>query len=123
MDTTQFPLNTEQIYQRLNITPEELANFCQKNQILELSLFGSILREDFNENSDIDILVVFDSNPKTPLSLMDLVKIQYELEDLIQRKIDLIEKRSIIDSHNWIRRQNILNTAQIIYESRSLLFT
>ncbi|WP_203457583.1 nucleotidyltransferase family protein [Gloeothece citriformis] len=123
MKTNQIPINLEQIYQRLNIPPETLANFCQKNQIRELSLFGSVLREDFNENSDIDLLVVFDSDVTNPMSLMDLVKIQYELEDLIQRKIDLIEKRSVIDSHNWIRRQNILNTAQTIYEARSFLFT
>lgn len=52
---------------------------------------------------------------------MDLVRIQQELEDLTGRKVDLIEKRSIIDSHNWLRRQNILNTAKVIYESRHIL--
>ncbi|MEA5532791.1 nucleotidyltransferase family protein [Crocosphaera sp. XPORK-15E] len=93
-----------------------MENFCQKNKIVELSIFGSTLRDDFNENSDIDLLVVFSSNSRNSMSLMDLVRIQYELEDIFNRKVDLIEKCSIIDSHNWIRRKNILNTAQILYE-------
>ena len=105
------------IYTRLNLTRDRLANFCQQNHILELSLFGSILRDDFREDSDIDILVVFDRDAKPHLSLMDLVGIQYQLEALFDRKVDLIEKRSVINSHNWIRRNNILNTAQIIYKS------
>ncbi len=47
---------------------------------------------------------------------MDLVDIQYKLEEKVGRKVDLIEKRSIENSHNWIRRKNILETAQIIYQ-------
>lgn len=82
-------------------------------------MFGSSLREDFNKTSDIDFLVVF--NPKIKLSLMDLVSIQYQLEDKIGRKVDLIEKRSIEKSHNWMRRQNILATATIVYESGQIL--
>ena len=49
---------------------------------------------------------------------LDLVGIQYQLEDLVGCKVDLIEKRSVVDSHNYIRRNNILNTAKVIYESR-----
>ncbi len=52
---------------------------------------------------------------------MNLVTIQYKLEDKIGRKVDLVEKRSIEKSHNWIRRQNILEAAQIIYESGQIL--
>ena len=109
----------KKIWNRLNISPSELINFCQENQILELSVFGSVLREDFKKTSDIDLLVVFD--PQIKLSLMDLVGIQYELEELIGRKVDLIEKRSIENSHNWIRRKNILEAATLIYESGQIL--
>ena len=116
MLSTKNKITTNKIYQRLNLTAEKLEKFCQGNDIIELSLFGSILREDFNNNSDIDLLVVFDPIQKKKMSLIDLVEIQYQLEDLTYRKIDLIEKQTIINSHNWIRRQNILNTAQIIYE-------
>lgn len=109
----------KKILNRLNVSPLELINFCQENQILQLSVFGSVLRNDFKKTSDIDFLVVFD--PQMKLSLMDLVGIQYELEEKIGRKIDLIEKRSIENSHNWIRRKNILEAAQIIYESGQIL--
>ncbi|MEL4897014.1 nucleotidyltransferase family protein [Crocosphaera sp. Alani8] len=109
----------KKIWNRLNVSASELINFCQQNQILELSVFGSVLREDFKKTSDIDFLVVFD--PQIQLSLMDLVGIQYELEDLIGRKVDLVEKRSIENSHNWIRRQNILEAATLIYESGQIL--
>lgn len=107
------------IQQRLNLSPEQIDQFCIENKIQELAIFGSVLRDDFNPDSDLDFLVVFD--PKRTFSLMDLVGIQYQLEDLTGRKVDLIEKRSILNSHNWIRRQNILSTAQTIYESRQLL--
>lgn len=109
------------IYKRLNLTPEQLAAFCNQHHILELSLFGSILRNDFKTDSDIDILVVFDHSANPHLSLMDLVGIEYQLEDMVGRKVDLIEKRSVVDSNNWIRRNNILNTAQVIYASRPVL--
>jgi predicted nucleotidyltransferase len=109
------------IYERLSLAPEQLADFCKQHHILELSLFGSVLRDDFKVDSDIDMLVVFDRSANPHLSLIDLVGIEYQLEDLVGREVDLIEKRSIVDSDNWIRRKNILNTAQVIYESRSVL--
>lgn len=109
------------IYERLNLTPEKLADFCKQHHILELSLFGSILRDDFRADSDIDVLVVFDHSANPHLSLMDLVGMEYQLEDMVGREVDLIEKRSIVDRDNWIRRKNILNAAQVIYESRRVL--
>ncbi|NJO42553.1 MAG: DNA polymerase subunit beta [Cyanobacteria bacterium CRU_2_1] len=114
-------IDKKKIYDRLNVTPEQLAAFCKQHHILELSLFGSILRDDFRPDSDIDILVVFNSDSKFRISLMDLVGMEYQLEDMFGREVDLIEKRSVVDSHNWIRRKNILNTAQLIYESRRIL--
>lgn len=109
------------IYERLNLTPEKLADFCKPHHILELSVFGSILRDEFKADSDIDMLVVFDHSANPHLSLMDLVGMEYQLEDLVGREVDLIEKRSIVDSDNWIRRKNILDTAHVIYESRPVL--
>jgi uncharacterized protein len=52
---------------------------------------------------------------------MDIVGIKYELEEMIGYEVGLIERRSIVDSGNWIRCKNILNTAQVIYESISIL--
>ena len=114
-------INKTMIYDRLNLTPKKLNDFCKQHHILELSLFGSILRDDFRADSDIDILVVFNHSANPHLSLMDLVGIKYQLEEMVKREVDLIEKRSIVDSHNWIRRKHILDTAQVIYESRPIL--
>ncbi|MEN9222663.1 MAG: nucleotidyltransferase domain-containing protein [Thermostichus sp. BF3_bins_97] len=114
-------IDEKTIYERLTLTPEDLADFCKQHHILELSLFGSILRDDFRADSDIDMLVTFDHSANPHLSLMDLVGMEYQLEEMVDREVDLIDKRSIIDSGNWIRRKNILNTAQVIYASRRVL--
>ena len=77
---------------RINLN-ENLRHFCQKWQITELSLFGSVLRDDFRPDSDIDVLVTF--APNAPWSLLDLVNMEYELADLTGRDIDLLEKQAI----------------------------
>jgi predicted nucleotidyltransferase len=87
--------------------------FCDRWQITELALFGSILRDDFRPDSDIDILVTF--APESDWSLLDHATMQQELASLLKRAVDLVSKRAIERSHNWIRRQEILDTAQVIY--------
>lgn len=106
---------TLQLQQRLSITSDKLSEFCQRRQISELALFGSVLRDDFHANSDIDMLITF--QPDAKVSLLDLVDMQYELEDLCHRKVDLLTKKSVETSANWIRRKEILTTARVIYES------
>ena len=91
--------------------------FCQKWQISELALFGSVLRDDFNPDSDIDILVTFAPNAKRGLT--QTIQMRDELEALFQRKVDLIVKNAIQRSDNWLRRKNILESAQTIYVARS----
>jgi uncharacterized protein len=108
-----------EIYDRLTISPDQLEEFCQRRQIMELALFGSVIRGDFRPDSDIDILVTF--TPNARISLLDLVDMQYELEDLSHRTVDLLTKKSVVNSSNWIRRNEILSTAKVIYESRSSL--
>jgi len=92
---------------------QPLTQFCQRWKIAELALFGSILRDDFRPDSDIDFLVTF--SPSATWSLLDWVEMGYELEALLHRKVDLVMKTSIEQSHNWIRRNEILGTAQVIY--------
>lgn len=94
---------------------DRLTEFCQHWKITEMSLFGSILRDDFRSDSDVDFLVAFAANSRW--SLLDLVKMEYELEDIVDRKVDLVMKKSIEQSHNWIRRKEILETAKVIYVS------
>ncbi len=94
----------EQIYQRLQISPATLAKVCKQWQITELAVFGSILRDDFNLNSDIDLLVTF--HPEARITLFGLEAIEIGFQKIFQRPVDLVTKRAIERSHNWIRRQN-----------------
>lgn len=102
------------IQQRLGLSLIEVSTFCQQWQIVEMALFGSVLREDFQVDSDIDILVKFAPNARQ--GLLTLAKIKHELEIDCGRPVDIALKQSIETSENWIRRHEILETAQVIYE-------
>lgn len=97
---------------RLGATPEQIAALCQRWKITEFALFGSILREDFHPESDVDVLVVF--APNDGWSLFDLMNLQRELEAVVGRPVDLLEKR---DLKNPFRRAEILQTHRVIYAS------
>lgn len=105
-----------EVYRYLGMTSEKPAEFCQQWRIQEFALFGSILGDNFNADSDIDILISFQDDAQA--SLLDLISIQQELEGLSGREIDLMTKRAIKSSPNWMRRREILDTAKVIYESR-----
>lgn len=111
--------SNERLYQRLGISPVELRHFCERSPITELAFFGSVLREDFHPDSDIDTLVRLVSNDG--MSLMDFVGLEYQFEDLFQRKVDLTERKLVEADPNWIRRRAILSHLQVIYESRRVL--
>ena len=86
---------------------------------MELALFGSVLSEDFRPDSDVDVLVTL--VPNDGMSLMDFVGLEYQLEELFQRKVDLIERKLVETDPNWIRRRAILDHMKVIYESRRVL--
>jgi len=92
---------------------ERIAEFCQKWKIVEPSFFGSVLRDDFRPDSDVDVLVTF--APDGRYSLFDLVHMEEELEEMLGRKVDLVERSAIEQSENYIRRKHILNSAQTVY--------
>jgi len=110
----------DQIQKRLRVLPGQIEAFCQQWQVTELAAFGSVLRNDFRAESDVDLLVTF--APEARVSLLNLVDMQDHLSTMFGRSVDLIEKRSIENSHNWIRRQQILSTATVIYEPRPSQF-
>jgi predicted nucleotidyltransferase len=78
-------------------------------------LFGSVLREDFYPHSDIDILVSFE--PQAKYSLFDIVHMQQELTHIFGRTVDLVEKESIEQSENYVRKRNILGSLEVIYKA------
>jgi predicted nucleotidyltransferase len=96
---------------------EQINRFCQHWLVTELSLFGSILRDDFHADSDIDLLIAFADD--ADWSLFDHIQMQQELQSILHRKVDLISKRAILRSPNPIRRHEILSTAQVIYTDQT----
>ncbi len=100
----------------IDLPEEQIADFCRRWRISELALFGSVLRDDFGPGSDLDVLVTFE--PEADWSLLDHLRMEQELATLLGRKIDLLTKRAVEQSHNWMRRQEILNTAEVVYASR-----
>lgn len=97
----------------IDLPNEALAEYCRRWRITKLEVFGSVLRDDFGPDSDIDFLVTFD--PAARLSLFDLVDAQDELAALICRPVDLVEREPIERSRNWMRRRMILGSTKTIY--------
>ncbi len=79
---------------RLGITPQQLAEFCDRWQVAELALFGSVLRDDFSVDSDIDVLVSF--KPSAKRGLLEKIRMQEELSSLLNHDVDLVSKKAII---------------------------
>jgi len=97
-------------YHGIDISDEKIAELCRKWKVTELSLFGSILRDDFGPGSDVDVLVVF--QPNAPWSLWDLMDMKDQLEVLFGRSVDLVEKEAL--RNPWRKRQ-ILSTYEVVY--------
>ena len=92
---------------------EDIRKYCQKWGIREFAVFGSVLRPDFNAESDIDVLLQFHEDVHR--TLFDLITMSDELEALLGRKVDLLTRKSVEESPNYIRRKSILGSAQVIY--------
>ena len=100
-------------YPRMDLPRDQIADFCRRWKITEFSLFGSVLRDDFRPDSDIDVLVSF--SPEAHWSLFDLAAMEEELEALLGRRVDLLTREGVEQSHNWIRRKEILRTVVPFY--------
>lgn len=112
-------LDSDESIQLAIVLPiDTIEAFCQRWQIAELSVFGSILRDDFDINSDVDFLYVL--KPNTHWKLSDLIHAEEELAQLLGRKVDLVGKASVEQSHNWLRKRNILSSASVIYDDQKL---
>ena len=100
---------------RIAIPKEQLAAFCRKWKITEFALFGSVLRDDFRPDSDVDVLVTF--APDAPWSLLDLIAIREELMDILGREVDIVERAALEQSTNPYRRKAILSTAEVLHDA------
>lgn len=104
------------IQEQLEIPQDQIAEFCRRWEIIELALFGSVLRNDFRPDSDVDVMVIFAEN--THWSLFDLVKMQEELKTILGREVDLVERQAVERSENYIRRRHILQSVEPVYVAR-----
>lgn len=92
---------------------DEIARFCGRWQIRELSLSGSVLRDDFRADSDVDVLVSFADAAEW--GLFDHLRMEEELAALLRRPVDLVSARALAASPNRLLREEILNTARIVF--------
>ncbi|MEJ2704691.1 MAG: nucleotidyltransferase family protein [Sedimentisphaerales bacterium] len=97
-------------FHNIEFPEERIADFCQRWKVVELALFGSVLRNDFRPDSDVDVLVTF--TPDCGWSLCDLARMQEELKGIFQRDVDLVEKGGL---QNPFRRHEILNHMEVVY--------
>ncbi len=99
----------------ININSEKISEICQRYKISELAIFGSMLRGDYDNESDIDLLVEF--IPNAGITLFNLVDIKEEFEKLFGREVDIVSKNAIKNSKNYIRKKAILDNYKVIYVS------
>jgi predicted nucleotidyltransferase len=92
----------------------DIAAFCRRWHIAKLEVFGSVLREDFHEKSDVDFLYTFEPDSHWG---WEIVTLEEELAALVGRPVHCISRESVERSRNWIRREQILQSAREIYST------
>ena len=91
---------------------EQIIEFCRRWKITEFALFGSVLRDDFGPDSDVDVLIEY---PQGLYSFKHWLQMEDELEQIFNRKVDLIGRRAIESSPNPYRRRAILGSAKVLH--------
>ena len=97
----------------LDIPKEKIAAFCRKWRVTEFALFGSVLREDFRPDSDVDVMVRFAEDARW--GLFDLAAMENELMTMFGRPVDLVTRDSVERGGNYIRRRHILDHMEVLH--------
>ena len=97
----------------IHIPRSQIDSFCRRWQVSELALFGSVLREDFGPDSDVDVLIQF--QPQARHTLLDMARMEEELRQIFGRDVDLVERSAVEQSRNFIRRKTVLQSAESIH--------
>lgn len=97
---------------KIHVPRKQLVDFCRKNRIKKLAFFGSVLRDDFTPQSDVDVLVEFEEGKTPGFAFFGL---QEELKELFNRDVDLHTFKGVETSRNPFRRKAILDSAQVYY--------
>lgn len=98
---------------RIEIPGEKIEEFCRRWKIIEFSLFGSVLRDDFRPDSDVDVLVTF--SPEAQWRYYHILDMKDELKEVFGREVDVVERRLVEKSENYIRRKHILSNLETVY--------
>ena len=99
----------------VEVASDQLTQFCQRWKVSELAVFGSALHKNYPLESDLDLLISFEEDAHW--GLFDLVTMESELGVIFNKEIDLVEKKAVTNSENYLRRKGILDNIQIIFES------
>ena len=99
---------------RLDIPMDLVAEFCRRSRIRRMALFGSVLRDDFAPDSDVDVLVEFE--PDTRVGYFKLGRIENELGEILGRKAHMLTFKGVESSPNWLYREEILSSTETIFE-------
>jgi predicted nucleotidyltransferase len=102
----------------LTLPLEQIGQICRRYDVVELSVFGSVLRQDFSAESDVDLLVTFRPGVDLGPWMSRFFALQEELCWLLNRPVDLVPRQDVERSENYIRRQNILRPAEPIFVAR-----
>jgi predicted nucleotidyltransferase len=105
----------DEILDRLGVSAEQIADFCRRWKIVRFELFGSVLRDDFDAQSDIDVLITFAEGVIRTFS--EDLDMETEFAALVGRNVDLVERGLVEKSRNYIRRKRILKSARVLYEA------
>lgn len=100
---------------RIEVPKERIAAFCERYGIVELAFFGSVLRDDFGPESDVDVLVRFHPDFYRDFAIMQTMR--EELSEILGRDVDLVPRAAVEDSRNYIRRNSILQSAEVFYDA------
>ncbi len=97
----------------IDIPKEKIAGFCKKWRVREFSFFGSVVGKNFRPDSDVDVMVDFE--PDSRHTLFDMVSMKEELEGIFGREVDILTRRAVEESLNYIRRKGILSSLEPVY--------
>ena len=103
---------SDQVSSRVTASSDAIADFCRRWRVTKLSLFGSVLRDDFSGESDIDVLVEFEPGGVPGIKFVSMAS---ELSILFGRPVDVLTQSAVERSPNHIRRKDILESAEVVY--------
>jgi uncharacterized protein len=98
---------------QIYLPKDKIEEFCRRWKIIEFSLFGSVLRDDFRPDSDVDVLLTFSSD--SHWRYYHILDMKDELKEIFGREVDVVEKRLVEKSENYVRRKHILSNLETVY--------